>query len=60
MVYNTQNYWVSGLCPSSRIINVRKHNIPETGSVSVLQGEGRETPIMLGPIERANVIHWTD
>jgi hypothetical protein len=24
MVYNTQNYWVSGLCPSSVILNKRK------------------------------------
>jgi hypothetical protein len=28
MVYNTQNYWVSGLHPSSGILNTRKHNIP--------------------------------
>jgi hypothetical protein len=32
MVYNTQNYWLSGLCPSSGILNTRKHNVPETGS----------------------------
>jgi hypothetical protein len=31
MVYNTQNYWVLGLCPSSSILETRKHNIPETG-----------------------------
>jgi hypothetical protein len=35
MVYNTENYWVSGLCPSSSILNTSKH-ISETGSVSVL------------------------
>jgi hypothetical protein len=41
MVYNTQNYWVSGLCPSSEILNIRKHNVSETGSVPVLMlGEG--------------------
>jgi hypothetical protein len=34
MVYNTQNYFVSGLCPSSRIPNTRKHNVSETGPVS--------------------------
>jgi hypothetical protein len=26
MVYNTQNYWVSGLCPSSGILNTRKQH----------------------------------
>jgi hypothetical protein len=28
-----QNYWVSGLCPSSGILETRKHNVSETGSV---------------------------
>jgi hypothetical protein len=37
MVYNTQNYWVSGLCPSTGILNTRKHNVTETASVSVLR-----------------------
>jgi hypothetical protein len=39
MVYDTQDYWVSGLCPVSRILNNGKHNISETGSVSVLSSE---------------------
>jgi hypothetical protein len=26
MVYNTQNYWVSGLCLLSRILNARKQH----------------------------------
>jgi hypothetical protein len=40
MVYNTrrtqrivdiiQNYWVSGLCPSSRILHTSKYNVSET------------------------------
>jgi hypothetical protein len=30
-----QDYWVSGICSSSGILNTRKHNISETGSVSV-------------------------
>jgi general stress protein CsbA len=34
---NTQNYWVLGLCPSSGILEARKHSISETGSVSVLR-----------------------
>jgi hypothetical protein len=29
------NGWVSGLRPLSRILNTRKHNVSETGSVSV-------------------------
>jgi hypothetical protein len=32
-----QNYWVSGLCPSSGILNTRKHNISETESLSVVR-----------------------
>jgi hypothetical protein len=32
----TQNYSVFGLCPPSGILEPRKHNISETGSVSVL------------------------
>jgi hypothetical protein len=40
-VSNTsQNYWVSGLCPSFRILNTRKHNVSETASVSFWRGEG--------------------
>jgi hypothetical protein len=33
----TQNYWVVGLCPSSGIVKPIKHNVSETGSVSVLR-----------------------
>jgi hypothetical protein len=32
-----QNHWVSGLCPSSGILNTRKYNISEIGSVVVLR-----------------------
>jgi hypothetical protein len=60
MVYNTQNYWVSGLCPSSRIQNTRKHNVSETGFVSVLRRGGGEkkTPTLLGPLDRASQIQF--
>jgi hypothetical protein len=34
MVHKTQNYCVSGLCPSSGILNARKHNVSEIGPVS--------------------------
>jgi hypothetical protein len=37
MVYNTQKYWVFGLCPSSGILETIKHNVSETVSVSVLR-----------------------
>jgi hypothetical protein len=33
----TQNYWVFGLHPSAGILEARKHNVLETGSVSVLR-----------------------
>jgi hypothetical protein len=37
IVYNTQNYWVFGLCTSFSILKTREHNISETGSVSFLR-----------------------
>jgi hypothetical protein len=48
--FNTQNYCVFGLFPSSGILENRKHDVSETGSVSVLRW---------GPLERANLNHWT-
>jgi hypothetical protein len=46
MVYNTQNhcfFWGGGFCPSSGILETRKHNVSETGSVSVLRLGGEDT-----------------
>jgi hypothetical protein len=37
MLYNTQNYWVFGLCVSSGIQETREHHVSETGSVLVLR-----------------------
>jgi hypothetical protein len=37
MVHNTQNYWVFGLFPSFGILETRKHDVSETGSVSILR-----------------------
>jgi hypothetical protein len=34
MVYNTRNYSVFGLCPSSGILKTRDHNVSETDPVS--------------------------
>jgi hypothetical protein len=53
-----QNYWVFGLFPSSGILESRKHNVLETGSISILRWGGK-TPILLSPIERVNLNHWT-
>jgi hypothetical protein len=36
---------------------MKKHNVSETGSVSVLRWG--KTPTLLGPLERANLNHWT-
>jgi hypothetical protein len=36
----TRNYWVFGLCPSSNILETRKQNVSETGSISVLMRGG--------------------
>jgi hypothetical protein len=36
-VTKIHNYWGFGLCPSSGILESRKHYISETGSVSVLR-----------------------
>jgi hypothetical protein len=49
VVYDTQNYWISGLCPLPGILNTRKHNVSETGSMDLFPSseEGRETPALL-------------
>jgi hypothetical protein len=56
MVYNTQNYWVFGVCPSPGILKTRKRNVSETGSISMLR-RGGKTPTQLAPLERANLFH---
>jgi hypothetical protein len=43
MAYHIQNYWVFGLFPSSGILGTRKHDVSETGSVSVLRCCGEDT-----------------
>jgi hypothetical protein len=59
MVYHTQNYWVFGLFPSYGILGNRKHDVSETGSVSVLRCEGK-TRTQLGPLDKANLNHCSD
>jgi hypothetical protein len=43
MVYNTQNYWVLGLCLLSGFLDARKHIVSEIGSVSIVNWGGRNT-----------------
>jgi hypothetical protein len=40
MVYHIENYWVFGLFPLSGILGASKHDVSETGSVSVLRRGG--------------------
>jgi hypothetical protein len=42
MVYNTQNYWVSELCPSFGILNTRKQMLWKLDLFPSL-GEGGDT-----------------
>jgi hypothetical protein len=53
---NTRNYWVFGVCPTSGILETRKNNVSETGSISCLKCKGK-TPTQLRPLERANINH---
>jgi hypothetical protein len=55
MVYDTQDYWAFGLHPSSGILT-------NTTFRKLLyfrpQLRGSETPVLSGPLERANLSHW--
>jgi hypothetical protein len=56
MVYHNENQWVSELSPSSGILGNRKHDVSETGSVSVLRCGGEKSPTQLGPLDRASPV----
>jgi hypothetical protein len=45
MVNNTQNYWVSGLCPSFGILNDRKRNVSGTGFVFRVPNDGQSPEV---------------
>jgi hypothetical protein len=45
--------------PSSGILETRKHDVSETGSVSVLRWKGGEDTYSVGPLWKANLNHWT-
>jgi hypothetical protein len=55
----TQNYWVFGNFSSPCILETRKQDVSETGSVSVLRW-GRKTPTQLSPLERTNLNHFLE
>jgi hypothetical protein len=57
-LYCTQNYWVFVFFPSSGILENWKHDISETGYISVFRW-GVKTPTQLYPLERVNLNHWT-
>jgi hypothetical protein len=50
IVENTQNYWCSGLCPSSGIKKI-EHDFTETGPISVLRRR-EEDPYSVGPFRK--------
>jgi hypothetical protein len=58
MVYNTQNHWVAGLCPSYRIPNRRNNSVSETGCVSFLSRGGEIHLLCWAPLQRADLNHW--
>jgi hypothetical protein len=48
----TQNYWVFGLFPSSGILENRKHDVSETGTLSVLR-RGKEDTYSVVPLRKS-------
>jgi hypothetical protein len=54
MVCNTQNYWVFSLCPSSGILETRKHITFRKLDHFPSSGEG-ETLSQLSPLQRDNL-----
>jgi hypothetical protein len=58
MVYDIQDYWVFGLCPSSGILENRTQRFANWICFRP-QVRGQETPTQLGPLERASLNHWT-
>jgi hypothetical protein len=53
MVYNTRNYWVFGLGPSSGILKPKKTAFRKL-DLYLSSREG-ETPTLSDPVERANL-----
>jgi hypothetical protein len=57
MVYNTQNYWVLGLCLLSDILKQENTKFRKL-DLCPSSAEGK-TLNLLGTLERANLNHWT-
>jgi hypothetical protein len=48
-VYNTQNHWICGLCPSSGIVNNQETTFPKQ-DLFPSSGEGKVTPTVLDSV----------
>jgi hypothetical protein len=59
MVYNTHDYRVVGLCPSSGILKAQKDTTFRKLNLFPSSGEGWETPTLSGPLGRVNLNYWT-
>jgi hypothetical protein len=57
-IHLTKNCWGFGILPIVWYSKTRKHDVSETGHVSLFTWEG-QTPTLLGPLERANLNYWT-
>jgi hypothetical protein len=59
MLYATLNCWVFGLCPFSGILTKLENTTFRKLDLFPSSGYGWETATLLGPLERANLNHWT-
>jgi hypothetical protein len=55
----TKDFRVFGLFPSSGILKTQKNTTFRKLDLFPSSGEGWETPTLLGPLEIANLSHWT-
>jgi hypothetical protein len=58
MMYNTQNDWGSGLCPSSGFLRTKSTTFLKPDFFP-FSDDGRKTPTLLGLLERANLDLWS-
>jgi hypothetical protein len=58
MVYNTQNHWVCGFCRSLGILSIENTAVWKL-DLFPSSGEGRETPILLGPVIEVSSFYGT-
>jgi hypothetical protein len=54
MVYNTQDYCFFWTFPSPGILETKKHDVSEPGSVSVLKWKGGEDTLQTANISQIN------